>query len=1005
MATAAMKDIQKYSDGKQEIFDIEKWIEKCDGCTKEISMETHRRKLQGLDENFIIEETLHKFSKETIGILRMFEKECSGKYSKDLLEFAKEKRLTFVNKIGEMKKEEERNIRLDDLIGRISELKKSLEEEERLQRYNCERGFGRRTGRIIRCYFCREIGHKHYTCKNYKNVYDRAYTTKKQENKHKTYRITKNRGLEIEDIKEIFRNVMEANKLKIQYGENVEKCKINTLEGKIVVQKGVVVPRAMEHMACEHIQNLEDRGIIRRSSSNWRNPIRFIEKIDGKLRMVVNLMKLNDLTIKDNYKISTIKEIIRETQGASIFTVIDCKEAFYSVEIEEKDKYKTAFEFKNRVYEWNSMIMGYKNSPMILQRIMEKILDDLLGKGVRVYLDDIIVYAKDKNTHDDLVRKICKRMVENKFVINIDKIQFAKDKIKVLGVEIDGNDIAPLDEHKNKILECKKPKTVKETRQFLGTANYIRQYIPKFSEKTFYLTNSLRVKDPKCWVWTKYMEDEFTMIKDEIKKIESVTIADYEKDFILRTDASNLGVGAVLMQKDNKNEYKVIEYASKKLTDAQKKYGITEKELLGVLFGIEKFEYELRGRTFILETDHKAIEAIRNKADFGNDRIKRWIEKIGEFDFTVKYIKGEDMGMADKLSREDTTKDKRAKAIIIGKENKHIVEHENKRYWKFDSGEVREIPDEANRIEMIRQRHCELGHRNVTCIYYDLKKRYYWFGMKKEIEECIKNCTVCQINNRKNKPQPQYVSTKKPFEKIAIDLMEVEGKYVLIGIDYYTRMIQAEVLRSKTGNDLCKSLEGWFDTGYLPKEIVTDNGREFNNVDFKTMLKKYGIEHRNVSVESHRSNGRVERSIGTMREYIAKMGGNDLENDLEKYVNCYNNTYHVNIKRTPNEALRNYTDLELQECNIKNKKMTNVYRKTENFNIGDIVRVCQKENIEKSKKGRFLRKGKIMHVYPSNAVLVKMEDTERITKKNCSDVKLCKLTAWGGDVTPINDYK
>lgn len=140
------------------------------------------------------------------------------------------------------------------------------------------------------------------------------------------------------------------------------------------------MPQALRKKLDEHLLDLEERGIIRRSASDWRNPIRAIEKPNGEVRLVLNFMCLNDMCEKDPYELKNIREVIQATQGSNHFTVIDLKEGFYSVEIEEKDKMKTAFEFDGRVYEWNSMVMGFKNSPQILQRIMCKVLEKRIEK-------------------------------------------------------------------------------------------------------------------------------------------------------------------------------------------------------------------------------------------------------------------------------------------------------------------------------------------------------------------------------------------------------------------------------------------------------------------------------------------------------------------------------------------------------------------------------------------------------------------------------------------------
>lgn len=173
-----------------------------------------------------------------------------------------------------------------------------------------------------------------------------------------------------------------------------EKCEIKTKEGERTVRKGRIIPQALRGKTKKYLEILERRKIVRRSKSRWRNPIRAIEKPDGEVRIVGNLIGLNDLVEKDPYELPIMKQKIQATQGSKWFTVIDLKEGFYCIEIEEEDKHKTAFEVNGKVYEWNWMVMGFKNARQIVQRVMNGMLGDLLGNGVEVYMDDIVVHAK-----------------------------------------------------------------------------------------------------------------------------------------------------------------------------------------------------------------------------------------------------------------------------------------------------------------------------------------------------------------------------------------------------------------------------------------------------------------------------------------------------------------------------------------------------------------------------------------------------------------------------------
>lgn len=158
----------------------------------------------------------------------------------------------------------------------------------------------------------------------------------------------------------------------------VGKCKIATEESKKVQKKGQVVPQYLRKRTRVYLEGLERKGIIRNSRSEWRNPTRALEKPDKTIRLVSNLMALNDLVEMDPYELVNIREVVRATQGLKWFSVVGMKEAFYYIEIEEEDRHKTAFEFEGKVYEWNSMVMGFKNSSQMLQKVMNRLFEDMI---------------------------------------------------------------------------------------------------------------------------------------------------------------------------------------------------------------------------------------------------------------------------------------------------------------------------------------------------------------------------------------------------------------------------------------------------------------------------------------------------------------------------------------------------------------------------------------------------------------------------------------------------
>lgn len=785
------------------------------------------------------------------------------------------------------------------------------------------------------CYICRDRGHRTSDCKY---TFDRLLERLKQEEISKDEkRIVSERGKTLVvkqncDRKRLKQKILGRDEFmarfeKVFYKENekikfctIEKCKIRTKRGEKIIKKGVIVPQALRNLTDEYIRNLEKRGVIKRSESEWRNPIRAIQKPNGGIRLVSNFMALNDLCEKDPYELRNIRDVIRSTQGSKYFTIIDLKDAFYSIEIEEEDKKKTAFEFDGRVYEWNSMVMGFKNAPQILQRVMCKILDKVLDNGVNVYMDDVVVYGSTREEHDKKLEFVIGKFIDNNLKINKEKMQFALGEVELLGVKINGSEQTPNEIKKNEALTYPEPRNIKELRRFLGLAGWFRSFIKNFATLTEKMTGSLK-GTIKNWKWNDDLKVEFENLKKVLKNMSSIILPDYSKKFVLKTDASNVGLGAVLMQ-DVNGKLLPVQWASKKLTPTESRYGISEKEMLGIYWGIKKFEYELRGRRFKLITDHKALENIRTKPNFSNNRINRWIELIQEFDFEIEYQKPEELVGPDALSRiyENEKLDGRkiiGEKIRKGKMNKHVITENNKEYWVSDNGLKREMPPITKRRDIVFDAHLEVNHRGIEPTYYNLKRKFYWIGMKKTIENIIKKCDVCLRLNRKNMGGCEFVETTRQLEKVALDLIDLRssGVYILVAIDYYTRYVLAEVINNKNSETVLEIIKNWT-IDFKPEEFVTDNGREFSNQTFILFCSENGIKHNKVSVESHRSNGRVERVIRTIREGLLKSGDGNIKTNLENVILKYNNTLHKAIGRTPNEAIVN-DNVDLQVNNSK----------------------------------------------------------------------------------------
>ncbi|MGL5636187.1 MAG: reverse transcriptase family protein, partial [Bacteroidales bacterium] len=435
------------------------------------------------------------------------------------------------------------------------------------------------------CYKCNKAGHYAIGCASSRtNKRKEDYLYVRQEKyKYKTSDGNKRLKVSIEEILSDYPEVVdtEDSDKPVKFCQ-VEKCCIKTKGEDKIVKRGYVIPQALREKTRRLIYRLEKRGIIRKSDSQWRNPIRALQKPNGEIRLVCNMMALNDITETDSYAMADMKRIIEATVGSNNLTILDLKDAYHQIEINEVDKFKTAFEFEKNVYEWNGMMQGFKNAPMVFQRIMDKIMNDLIGKGVEIYLDDLIIYSKTAEEHDRLIKEVFKRLVTNNLKINVKKVQYNQSEVKLLGVTVNGRDRIPIEVTKNNALEYPRPKNIGQLRRFLGMCNWFRDFIPRFASIAKPMYDSLKTKSE--FIWNIEQETGFVKIKQALREAKGLKLPEYDKEFTLKTDASNHGLGAVLLQKNNDGKLVPVQWASKKLTPTETRYGISEKEMLAIVF-------------------------------------------------------------------------------------------------------------------------------------------------------------------------------------------------------------------------------------------------------------------------------------------------------------------------------------------------------------------------------------------------------------------------------------
>jgi hypothetical protein len=351
---------------------------------------------------------------------------------------------------------------------------------------------------------------------------------------------------------------------------------------------------------------------------------------------------------KDSYPLPRIDELLERYRTARWFSSLDLAAGYHQIEMEEKDKEKIAFICSQGLFEYNVMPFGLTNAPATFQKMMDKTLKEYIGKFVTVYLDDIMIYSKSFEEHIEHIEKVLMKLKEINAIIKLKKCEFGKRNIEFLGHIVGKDGLQPEVKKVEKIKNMKRPGSVTEVRSFLGLCSYYRKFMKDFSKIAKPLFNLVK-KDNK-FKWEKEQQKAFDILRTKLTEKPILEYPDFEKEFMLITDASGTGLGAILAQKNEDNKEVVIAYASKSLIGAKKNYPITELECLAVFWGIQYFHKFLVGRKFIVITDHAALKSL-TKGKIPKGRRARWMMELQQYDFEIVYRNGKENKNADALLR------------------------------------------------------------------------------------------------------------------------------------------------------------------------------------------------------------------------------------------------------------------------------------------------------------------------------------------------------------------
>ena len=611
---------------------------------------------------------------------------------------------------------------------------------------------------------------------------------------------------------------------------------------------------ALQQTLNEAVDEWIDLGIVQPSTSPFSSPVVMVRKKDHTYRPCVDYRQLNKATVDMKFPLQNTRSILERMSGHQVFGTLDLRAGFHQMPLAPESQAYTAFATPRGLFEFRRVQFGLKNGPAHFQFIMSRVLNGLLGRICEVYIDDLIVYAHDMTEFESRLREVLQRLREHRLRVKGSKCRLGQPAVEFLGHVVDGLGVSLSEARKQGLRDLRTPSSAVQLKSFLGLASYFRTFVKNFATiaKPLHQLCSDKVK----FAWTPGAQTAFEELKAAIVEAPVLLHVDYALPLILRTDASNSGVGGMLLQRINGKEMPVS-FVSKAFTPVESRWSTIEQECFGVVFSIESLQHHLRGHQFVVETDHRNLLYLQKASA---PKIIRWRLRLQEYSFEVKHIPGRTNVVADGLSRCCVGEDVSSEADTSGDDVGRVDSQSS------DASTVAPGPSEA----IQRVHNSVMGHRGVELTIALLREGgESWPSMKHDVEEFIRTCAVCQKVRLGQGSMAAALATttvKEPFEVVAIDTIgplpadAYGNEYIVAVIDCFTRYVELRATRTVTAMDAAMVLLDVFARYGAPKTLRSDQGPQFTAAVISNFLHLVGVGRHLTIPYRPESNGIVERA-------------------------------------------------------------------------------------------------------------------------------------------------
>ncbi|PAA78339.1 hypothetical protein BOX15_Mlig022181g5, partial [Macrostomum lignano] len=706
--------------------------------------------------------------------------------------------------------------------------------------------------------------------------------------------------------------------------------------------------RVSVHLRAAVIKELEEQlalGIIERVHGPTPLCSRMVavpKAEQGEVRITQDLREVNKYVIPEKQPIPTFEEVTDEMAGSTYFSELDVAKAFHQIEVAEESRDLLTFSTPIGLLRLRRLCMGYTSASEILQRVMSSVLSGL--PGVRWVHDDILVYAKNIEEHNQRLRDCLARLKASNITLNPKKCRFAQREVDFLAMRLSAVGIHPSTEKVAAINSFKRPTNATEVRSFLGLVTFVARFISNLSDRARPLRELTR--QAAEWTWGEQQEAAFKDIKQTIASSEALAFFNSKLPTQLIVDASPTGVGAILAQVQPDGSTRPVAYASRSLSPTEQRYSQTEREALAVKYGGLKFHHYLSGGgNFKVITDHKPLVSLFSPGSRPPPRIERMALRLQDLVFQVVYQPGAG-NPSDVLSRQPlpmppNNVGEQADAIYVATAVRaatpvsisltiikaasdqdstvqaalHAI-----RGNQWDKSDTRlqglhGVAHELSELDglllcrsqlymptALRYRCLQLahqGHQGVRKTLDRLQPKVWWPGMRASVEAHVAACISCQACTRETAPKSTPLKPTElpegPWLELGLDFLgPVSGKSLLVCTDHFSRFPLVEVMPSTTASAVTKVLRRWFSIFGQPTKVTTDNGPPFASAEFSSFLADQGARHHRITPLYPQANGATERCNQGLNKAIraAVLEGRDWTLALDEYLAAYRRTPH-----------------------------------------------------------------------------------------------------------------